>query len=116
MVWIFEKNVRKVGFFMRGIEFPNHPYASLDVPFLKEDVPFLKKDVLFEKKDVLFAEDSHAIFREKAIISEVAGFQDFAKTDKTCVFTLFLFFAGKYASLSEHFVRKVLCFSQKSQC
>ena len=67
---------------MRGIEFPNHPYASLDVPFLKEDVPFLKKDVLFEKKDVLFAEDSHAIFREKAIIPEVAGFQGFAKPTK----------------------------------
>lgn len=60
---------------------------------------------------MLFGKYSHTIFKEMALCIEYAGFQVVAKVAKTLAFALVLLYAGKYASLSEWFVRKVSKFS-----
>ena len=56
---------------------------------------------------MLFRKNSHAIIAGKRLIVEIIGSQVVTEAIKTHVFVLSQSFAGKYASLSGCFVRKV---------
>ena len=76
---------------------------------------FSRNSQCFSKNSQYFSKNTPILFfAEKALATESAGFQAVAKIANTRVFARERLSLGKYASLSGRFVRKVLCWSGKS--